>query len=307
MGSQRKTTEQFIEGSKNIHGSIYYYSKVEYTNNSTKVLITCPIHGDFEQTPKLHLKGSGCPKCGNNRKNADRVKNAAKNFSQRASNVHNNKYDYSKVQYIDSNTKVIIICPVHGEFKQRPTDHLQGKGCLTCGVQSNGKTKKDKAALEFNDKASIVHDNKYDYSLVKYVNNNTKIDIICLEHGVFSQIPASHLRGYGCPSCAISGFDLTKPGTLYYLKITTDLGEPVYKIGITNRTVNERFNVQELKRIEVLSYETFSIGKEAYSKEQKILKKYAKYRYTGNDILMSGNTELFTKDVLGKDTQGEIK
>lgn len=303
MSSSAKTTEQFIKDSKEIHGDKYDYSKVEYINNSTKVKITCREHGEFEQVPKSHLKGRGCPDCGNDKKNANRIEEAAKSFSQRSSDIHNSKYDYSKVVYINSHTKVTIICPEHGDFEQMPHDHLQGKGCIVCGAQANGKNKRDKAALEFKDKANATHNNKYDYSLIEYVDSKTKINIVCPEHGEFSQIPASHLRGYGCPGCAISGFDLTKPGVLYYLKITIRPGQYVYKIGITNRSVNERFSVKELSKIEVLDYETFSIGKDAYAKEQEILKKYELDLYTGEDILMSGNTEIFTRDVLNKDSE----
>lgn len=120
----RNTTEEFIEKAKKIHGDKYDYSKVEYVNNKTKVCIICPIHGEFWQTPNNHYK-YGCHKCiGMNKTNSE--------FINDAKLVHGDRYDYSKVEYKDSRTKVCIICPKHGEFWQTPKDHLKGNGCPKC-------------------------------------------------------------------------------------------------------------------------------------------------------------------------------
>ena len=104
----------------------YNYSKVEYKNNTTKVCIICSEHGDFWQKPRLHLKGHGCPKCGNSLTKT--TKECIEDFKK----VHGDKYDYSKVEYVNSKKKVTIICPEHGEFLQRPNAHLRGRGCPKC-------------------------------------------------------------------------------------------------------------------------------------------------------------------------------
>lgn len=188
------TNEIFIEKATQIHGGKYDYSKVEYINAHTKVCIVCPEHGEFWQRPDAHLKGSGCPKCKNTK-----IRNALmlskKEFVNKANYIHHNKYDYSKVNYVNGITKVCIICPEHGEFWQLPTNHLRGKGCSQC----NGGIKYDTET--FIQKANIIHNNKYDYSQTRYVNSHCKMTIICKEHGIFEQRASAHLLGQGCPLC----------------------------------------------------------------------------------------------------------
>ena len=188
------TRDEFIKRSREIHGDKYDYSKVVYANNTTKVCIICPVHGEFWQTPYGHMKGQGCFKCGNYKKGQFRKLNI-ESFIEKARAIHGNKYDYSKVEYVNSSTKVCIICPEHGEFWQKPNNHLNGEGCPIC----NGGIKSDLEA--FIRKANIKHNNKFDYSKVEYVNSTTKVCIICPEHGEFWQTPHDHLSGYGCPRC----------------------------------------------------------------------------------------------------------
>lgn len=182
-------TEDFITRARKIHGDRYDYSKVVYKNAREKVCIVCKEHGEFWQTPYNHLSGKGCGKCANN------FKMDVNLFIQKAKQVHGDKYDYSRVRYKNVNTKVCIICPIHGEFMQTPHNHLNGRGCFKCG----GTSKSNKET--FIGKAKNVHNNRYDYSKVEYVNARTKVCIICPEHGEFWQIPAHHLRGEGCSKC----------------------------------------------------------------------------------------------------------
>ena len=191
----KKTTEQFIEDARQIHGDMYDYSKVEYINAKTKVCIVCPKHGEFWQTPTHHLSGYGCPKC-RYIKSADKKRKDKKWFIEESKKVHGDKYDYSKVEYHRRDTKVCIICPIHGEFYQLPGNHLKGCGCPSCGGN------KKYTLEEFVNRAKIVHSDKYDYSKVKYVNIDTKVCIICPKHGEFWQTPNCHInRHYGCPIC----------------------------------------------------------------------------------------------------------
>lgn len=107
-----------------------------------------------------------------------------------------------------------------------------------------------------------------------------------------------HLLGCGCPKCAKHGFNIAKPAYLYYLKITTEDNRILYKIGITNRTVNERFNLTDLSKIEIIKQKLYENGQDALDWETKLKRKYKQYQYIGPDILKSGNTELFTKDII---------
>jgi|688.fasta_scaffold78188_2 hypothetical protein len=134
--------------------------------------------------------------------NANNKKLTTDDFIERAKKIHGNKYDYSEVNYKNNHSKVKIICPEHGEFYQAPVNHVNLKqGCKECGLESL-KQKFTKTSDKFKEQANVVHDNKYDYSKVNYVNNNTPIEIICPEHGIFYQTPGSHLSGRRCPDCA---------------------------------------------------------------------------------------------------------
>lgn len=129
---KKLTTEEFIEKAKEVHGDKYDYSKVEYNGNTIKVCVICPIHGEFWQTPKSHLKGCGCKICAD-LKNKERVRVNTDQFAERAKHIHGDKYIYSKVNYVSYRTKVCISCPKHGDFWQAPADHLFGQGCPECG------------------------------------------------------------------------------------------------------------------------------------------------------------------------------
>lgn len=189
------TVEQFIEKARQIHGDKYDYSKVEYINCKTKVCIICPIHGEFWQKPYAHLYGQDCPKCSHR---SCRYTN--EEWIEKAKQIHGDKYDYSKVNYLDAKTKVCIICRKHGEFWQYPNVHLKGCGCVKCFAEFN----KDNVDT-FIFKANKIHKYKYDYSKVKYVNSQTKVCIICHKHGEFWQRPCDHLnQKQGCPLCNLS-------------------------------------------------------------------------------------------------------
>ena len=196
----RYTTEQFIEKAKTIHGDKYDYSKVVYCGNEIKVCIMCPEHGEFWQTPHSHLSGRGCKKCGVEERTKKRTL-STEEFIKRAKEIHGDKYDYSKTEYININEKVCIICHEkdefgveHGKFWQRAEDHLKGFGCRKC-------SKMYMDTETFINRSKMIHENKYDYTKTKYVNRQTKVCIICPEHGEFWQDVSHHMNGHGCPKC----------------------------------------------------------------------------------------------------------
>lgn len=299
--ARRKTTEQFIAKANAIHGNRYDYSLVEYVGSAEKVTIICSVHGPFEQTPNEHLVGSGCARCGFLAA-ADARRKTTEEFIDSAKAVHGDRYDYSLVEYLSWQDKVTIICPDHGPFEQTPNGHVEGKGCYECGIIASSDAKRS-TNEQFIAKARMVHGDHYDYSLVKYIRNSKKVEIICPTHGIFLQAPADHIgQGSGCPDCAQTGFNPSKPGLLYYLAITTDDGCTRYKIGITNRSVEERFRGTDLARIRVVETWRFAIGRVAAERESEILYKFAGDRYYGPRLLVgTGNTELFTHDILRLD------
>jgi len=120
-------------------------------------------------------------------------------FIEKSQKMHGNKYDYSKVEYVDSKTKVCIVCPIHGEFYQSPSEHVRGKGCPLCANKKRGKEKMTTEKLI--NKFINIHDSKYSYEKTFYKNANTKICITCPIHGDFSMLPFNHLKGQGCPKC----------------------------------------------------------------------------------------------------------
>jgi len=194
MAIKLNTTE-FIDKAIKVHGDKYCYDNTVYKNSKEKVTIYCKIHGYFDQTPNSHLNGSNCPKCSReaiiskNRSNKDE-------FILKANRIHNKKYEYNKICYKNSLSKLKIKCPIHGYFEQVANYHLSGYGCPKCGGSAKLSTD------DFVKKSIKIHGNKYDYSKVKYKNSISKVIIICKEHGEFDQNPNKHLSGRGCPYCA---------------------------------------------------------------------------------------------------------
>jgi ssDNA-binding Zn-finger/Zn-ribbon topoisomerase 1 len=190
MSRHPLSTDTFIEKSKKVHNDKYKYTRSIYTKATNNIAIICPEHGEFIQKAISHMNGYGCPKCGGGFMDTEF-------FKVKATKLHCHKYNYTKANYINAKTKVAIICPEHGEFKQIPNAHLNGQGCPKCG---GGFMDTE----FFKVKATKLHYNKYDYTKVDYINAKTKVAIICPEHGEFKQIPPAHLSGQGCPKCSVS-------------------------------------------------------------------------------------------------------
>lgn len=193
---KKLTTKEWIQKAHTIHGDKYDYSKVDYKRSRDKVCIICPTHGEFWQIANSHMQGEGCPKCGREKAKKSQSSNTNK-FIEKAREIHGNKYDYSKVKYLNNRTKVCIICPKHGEFQQAPAHHLRGQGCPKCFGTCRRTTE------EFIQEARKIHGNKYIYSKTIYGKNCTDpVEIICPIHGSFWQTPVHHINNRcGCPKC----------------------------------------------------------------------------------------------------------
>ena len=217
-------------------------------------------------------------------------------FIEKSKLVHGNKYDYSLAEYKNNKTKIKIICPEHGVFEQPPTNHMKGFGCKKCGSANTGLNKRANIK-DFIDNANLIHENKYDYSLVEYTSAMNKVKIVCPEHGVFEQKPNAHVsQKQGCPICYQKQM-LDNGGTwtaeswnrigksskhfngfkLYVIKCFND-DECFIKIGKTFNSINKRFKNIPYK-YEVLKVVESNDGVYIHNLESRLKKKYKYLQY----------------------------
>jgi hypothetical protein len=237
--TKKKTIDEIKNDFIKVHGNKYDYSKVEYVNSQTKVKIICQLdgHGEFEQQPNNHLMGKGCKKCSYVNASIRGLSNTS-DFIKKATQIHSNIYCYKNVDYINNKTHVKIICNTHGEFEQTPAEHLSGCGCQICGKNKQIQTQ-TKSEEQFIIEANNKHNNKYDYSKVKYINTHTHVKIICNSHGEFEQVPSSHLSGAGCPKCAtIQQHALLKSNTDEFVKKAKEKHGDIYNYQHVNYVNN---------------------------------------------------------------------
>jgi len=238
----KKYSNNFIQLANIKHNNKFDYSLSNCHKSHDRIKIICPIHGVFEQLAYQHLNGRGCKKCADINNGLNR-KYTKKEIIKKSNIIHNNKFDYTLIDYIDIETKIKIICRIHGIFEQTPSAHINLKqGCPKCV----GRNKTNDEIIK---KCNDVHNNFYDYSLIKYLNSKTKIKIICPIHDIFEQLPYDHLNGCGCPKCQKSKNELfienilnekniefetqkTFEGCKYKRKLKFDFYLPLYNICI---------------------------------------------------------------------------
>ncbi|ABF12889.1 hypothetical protein Rmet_6030 (plasmid) [Cupriavidus metallidurans CH34] len=155
-GVQPYTLQSFVDRARSLHGDRYGYAEASLVNALTPLTIRCSVHGPFEQTPRRHLSGSGCPKCAITL-GADRQRGTADSFIAKAHSVHGERYDYSRVAYAATHTKVVIVCPEHGPFEQTPAAHQRGAGCPACA----GVARLDTSS--FVARARAIHGQRFGY------------------------------------------------------------------------------------------------------------------------------------------------
>lgn len=198
----------FIKKYKNKYpNSKYTFDNSIYVNTKVKMKVTCPIHGDFEIRPNDLMNGSGCQSCGGTKKMTE------KEFIEKANHVHNNFFTYEHCKFTTVSDNVIVTCPIHGDFKVKASNHLNGCNCKKCQNEHIShtitKTKKINASTKklntnsFIEKAKSLNlESDYDFSETIYDKNNKKLKIICKKHGCFYITPNHFLSGRGCPECA---------------------------------------------------------------------------------------------------------
>jgi hypothetical protein len=190
--SRPLTTDEFATRSRQVHGDLYDYSLAIYMDSLTKIKVICKQHGIFEQKPHDHMSGKGCRRCA--------TITCFEDFLGLAYKIHGDFYCYSEVKFKSSKKKVKINCPKHGYFLQTPYFHARGHRCPKC-ANDIISMKKMGSGESFIERAKIVHNSQFDYSLVNYLGNNKKVEIICKDHGTFLQTPNNHLSGNSCPKC----------------------------------------------------------------------------------------------------------
>lgn len=198
---KRSSTEKFIEKAKIIHKNRYNYDKVKYIDNRTEVKIFCNnCKKYFMQRPCNHLNGHGCKNCFYTNSSKTAI-----DFIQQAKQIHGDKYDYNKVNYINTYKKVKIYCKkCKNYFFQTPKGHLLGRGCATCSAIQR-KISNRMSQEEFLTRVKKIHGEKYSYDKTIYTGLNRKITIFCKKcNQYFDQLARSHLCGVGCGKCARS-------------------------------------------------------------------------------------------------------
>lgn len=210
------------------------FLEVEYSNFFSKVSLECPRHGVVRVSASNLLKGGGCPKCGADWALRQRAKGRDE-FIRQAAALHGNRYDYSCVDYVSNSIPVTIICPEHGEFKQRPSTHIRpgavggAAGCRKCLSRARTLSQlEDVSTLEsrFRDKHGLTYTR---YNLTEYAGMKTRVSILCPTHGWFKQRAEIHLRGNGCVKC---GRSYTQMTTQYGSDAQRDIAEHLRREGL---------------------------------------------------------------------------
>lgn len=139
----KESEEKLINFIKNKWGDLYSFDKFIYKGDKEKITLICPKHGEFSVRPNNLKHSYGCPKCSVETIYSRKYNSPTNNegFIKRSKKIYGDKYDYSKTEYINSHTKVCIICPEHGEFWQLAYNHLHGYGCPKCGQKYQKKRK----------------------------------------------------------------------------------------------------------------------------------------------------------------------
>ena len=295
--SKKFDNEIFLDKCKQQHGDKYTYLS-QYETSRKKIKIKCnECQHIFYQRAGQHYRGHGCPEC-KKRNTSKRRLSSHDEFLNKARKVHSTIFEYI-TKYKTSSSLMTIKCNgCQHIFKQSPNNHLQGHGCPNCKKLNSGLGQ-IMSNIDFLKKANQLHNFKFSYSS-EYQRSKTKIDILCPDcDTIFKQSPNNHLQGQGCPNCAINGFNINKSARLYYLY---DPQEDLYKIGITNKTLEDRFGKSFLKtrNIKILQETEYSKGLDALDAEQEILEAFSHGRTINPSWPENkgGKTEFFDRDIL---------
>jgi hypothetical protein len=301
----KKTLDEFKEQLKNIQPKLDVLT--EYVNSDTKIIVSDDLGIKYSCIPHKLLQN----------KKPSIISAIDKNtaFEIKANAIHKNKYIYEKINYINSNNKVLIHCKIHGDFLITPAHHLQGKGCNQCGINKRSE-KKRKTTDKFIKEAIKVHGNKYNYTNTIYLLDNKKVDIECLKHGFFSQVASNHLQGQGCPLCRNETLSNIAKNNSYgwalsrwmekcknkfpkfYILKCYNQDEEFIKIGITSNDIKKRYpgKYQMPYNFKVI-YEKINNIEYVY-KLEKFIKKNMKNNIYKTKLNFNGMHECYEKKSL---------
>lgn len=223
-----------------------------------------------------------------------------KNFIDKSNKIHNFKFNYDKVVYLNEYTDVTVTCSIHGDFNILPANHIRKNGCKFCTNPQLLDTN------SFIIKANKKHKNKYDYSQVKYISTHKKVKIICPNHNAFFQSPHEHLRGNECKKCNCMGWRKTtwinlankkkNPSIVYIIRCFNN-NEEFIKIGKTCLKTNIRFNRNNLPYSYEIIKEIKGSPDFVWDKEIELQIKYKNERYNPK-LPFNGKTECFSIDII---------
>lgn len=313
----RKTNEEFISQCKEVHNNKYDYNDSLYNGSAYPFTFKCTLHGEHTLKAGKHLSGQGCPKCGvddtkEKMKEWRKEQFSTAEFIEKSKSIHEDKFNYSKAEYINTYTELIIICPFHGESLIEPRHHYKGTGCYKCGREKSGKSLTKKVELsDLVKQFKEIHGETFDYSHVTlddYIGGLTKIKINCKSHGVFEQEIRGHLNGNGCNKCRYFGYTRTayienciKRGhtsSEYYIVRFYNETEEFIKLGITTQGVKTRY-----RKIKERGYYNMDIVFKtqlppdvAWDTERYYKSAMLEYKYQPANHF-SGSTECFTMEL----------
>lgn len=330
----RSTTKlsKFLADVGNRRKDLLPYTVYEpsYTGVSKPLTVTCEVHSttfEISAANLLYTTNALCPACkqefGTNQvvyspfkdllsqchvhteavlKSQHRLQRTARHiqkFILFCNELHQGKYKYIRGSYIQALQPMRIVCPIHGEFEQCPSDHKKGHGCPKCAGELMSFRQLD-TFEDFLGKCSKVgHQRHYTYNEALFTGTSQIIEITCEDcKHVFNRTGTRHLTGQECPNCGPEGgFKTGKSATLYYLCINDG---QAYKIGITNHSISYRYSLAEQASFKVLAEFKFSSGLACFKAEQFLLKILKPSKYTGPSLLRAGNTELLITNKLNE-------
>lgn len=290
--ARKITTEVWLSERTDEQRSKFDYSKVVYVGSHKKITLICKkCNTEFQQSAGSHAQGRGCKVCAQ----ADGGKTqklTQSQFLEHCKEVHGDRYDYSRVNYKNSLTKVDIICKRegHGVFSIMPPGHTHaGGGCPVC-AQEVRTAKMTKTQEKFLEQCKAQNAPKITFENVRYVSDKAKVSFTCTDHGPFDMSPTNFLQGQRCPSCSESGYRASKPGTLYILAAGN-----ITKVGITNRPIRDR--VKEISKSSgkkfVEIFHTYSVDGKFISELEDSCLNYFRSKYKSVEEKFDGSTECF--------------
>ncbi len=293
-GNLKCDTLTFKKKAVSLNQDKFDYTFVDFNGYHNKILVICnDCCNIFSQTPDSHLHGYGCSICAGNQKKTE------EKFIEESLKKYGDDFDYTSVNFVNTRTKVDIICnKCKKTFSRLPSNHTSPtkmNGCPHCAglFKINAET--------FFSTAYKIYGDKYEYP-DKFEGMGTKINIKCNNCGkLFPRVPANFIHGKnGCPHCAKYGFNPDKPAIKYYFK---DITNGLYKIGITNRTVEKRFGSELMKIIEIIDIQHFEVGGDAFDREQAQHKQFKEFQKDNENFRGNGATEFFEGDILNLDNK----